>query len=921
MPDSQTTNPQNLPDLDESVRFQVSLGNCEREPIHIPGSIQPHGGLLAFEPATGTILHSSRNVGQWLPVGALPVMGRSMSDVLGEEAYGHVIRELTGSVGGVMRHSIVELKARPHEGQPLPLEAFIHLYRGVGFLEVDPVRCQMPTRDWMQEFEDAIDILRSTVDLEDLLRRTAQRVKRLTGFDRVMIYRFDDRWNGCVIADEHEQGMESFYDLHYPASDIPAQARELYKSNMVRYIADVNYQPVPVIPWLDRLKKRPLDMSHAALRAISPIHIQYLQNMGVGSTLTLSLIVNERLWGLIACHHNSPTALPLRLSRACYALAVTVSCMVNMHIQRQKILVGAANDETRARVISAFNQSHTSLEDILEQCGTDLLKLGSASGGAFWRGDEVYPFGLWPARERAASLIDYAQQTLQSTREDAVFVERADVQPKLMPDELRMVCGMAMISLDPFATCGLLWLRPEYRREVFWGGDPDKPVQLETDADGRMKLSPRSSFARWTTQVQGLSRPWSELDREALRGLLSLREILVVRDSLHQVILSNLHFRSLVNLQSDAYWQVDTSGRVQVLSKPLIIGANANEGQKLPELFADCCDAKAVAQLTDALNSRKSFRNLAITGYQGEERRVFEYQFNGEPLWDQDGRITGMHGTISDLSERRQYEDRLLEAQLAADEANAAKSQFLAHMSHEIRTPLNAILGLTQLLERGELRPDERGLVQQIGESGHSLLRIINDILDLSKIEAGQLRMESRPYNPVQSLRQVLQLFQPLARTKGLDLRLELAEGDLPPAVMGDTLRLEQILINLVSNAIKFTERGEIVASLRSLSSDSDDRLRFEVRDTGIGIAPDALANLFQSFSQADMTITRHYGGTGLGLAICKRLVDLMGGVIGVNSVVGDGSTFWLEIPFERAADSNSHFGHLTRFPAGWATV
>lgn len=587
MSDSHTTTSLDVPDLDESVRFRVNLDNCEREPIHIPAKIQAHGGLLAFDPGTGTVLHSSGNIDQWLPVGALSAMGRAMSDILGEEAYGRVMLGLTGSVGGAVRHSIVELPARPGEGQPLPLEAFVHVQRGVGIFEVEPPSAAPTARDWMQEFEDVIDTLRNAIDLDDLVRRTAQRVKRLTGFDRVMVYRFDDRWNGCVIADVHEPDIESFFDLHYPATDIPAQARELYRSNLVRYIADVNYRPVPVISWEGGVRESALDMSHAMLRAISPIHIQYLQNMGVGSTLTISLLVNDRLWGLIACHHGKPTTLPLRLRRACYALSVAVSCMVNMRVQRQHAQVRAASDEARASVVGAFNQPLASLEDVMEQSGAALLKLGSASGGAFWRGAAVYPFGLWPGRECAAKIVSHARGVLQTTREDAVFMERVAMQPELTPDELRMACGLAAINLDPYATCGLLWLRPEYRREVTWGGDPDKPALMHVDADGRPVLSPRTSFARWTTVVQGQSRPWTELDREGLRGLLALREVLVVRESLHQVMLSNRQFRSLINLQSDAYWQVDVHGRLLILSKPPV-------GWSEPEFEPDAAGAVSI---------------------------------------------------------------------------------------------------------------------------------------------------------------------------------------------------------------------------------------------------------------------------------------------------------------------------------------
>ena len=259
-------------------------------------------------------------------------------------------------------------------------------------------------------------------------------------------------------------------------------------------------------------------------------------------------------------------------------------------------------------------------------------------------------------------------------------------------------------------------------------------------------------------------------------------------------------------------------------------------------------------------------------------------------------------GIVEDISARIEMEERLREASAAAAAANAAKSEFLAHMSHEIRTPMNAVLGLAQVLEREPLAPAQRDMVGRIRGAGASLLAILDDVLDLSKIEAGQLRIEPRPFDLRALLANLDSLMGQAARAKGLALRIE--PPALPPGQLrGDGLRIEQILINLVSNAIKFTERGEV--SLRVRADEVGDvrlRLRAEVRDTGIGIAPEAQARLFAPFTQADAGIARRFGGTGLGLSICKRLVELMGGAIGVHSQPGLGSTFWFELPLERVA-------------------
>ncbi len=254
----------------------------------------------------------------------------------------------------------------------------------------------------------------------------------------------------------------------------------------------------------------------------------------------------------------------------------------------------------------------------------------------------------------------------------------------------------------------------------------------------------------------------------------------------------------------------------------------------------------------------------------------------------------------------------LKQAQEEAEQAARVKSEFLANMSHEIRTPLNAMLGLAQLLEGEALSADQRHLVQRLRTAGRSLLALVNDILDVSKLAAGQLRLEVRTFAPAAVLAQVNSLLGQQARAKGLVFRLDLPAG-LAAWLRGDPLRLEQILVNLVGNAVKFTEHGEVRIQVSQQDIDATAvRLRLEVRDTGIGIAPEHLAILGTSFTQADGSITRRFGGTGLGLAISKQLVERMGGTFGVDSTLGVGSTFWCELPFERASADDARLAEAT---------
>jgi len=331
-----------------------------------------------------------------------------------------------------------------------------------------------------------------------------------------------------------------------------------------------------------------------------------------------------------------------------------------------------------------------------------------------------------------------------------------------------------------------------------------------------------------------------------------------------------------------------------------ITGYTPNEaiGRSCRFLQGPESDPATIERIRAAIRSEESCL-VELINYR-KDGRAFWNELSMSPVRNSAGTLTHFVGVQSDITERKRTEAALRQASIDADSASRAKGEFLANMSHEIRTPMNGILGLTALVLESDLKPDQRDSLNLVASSADALLTVINDILDFSKIEAGKLDLDPAPFALRDAVGDTLKSFALKAHTKGLELACDI-DADVPDDLIGDAGRLRQVLINLIGNAIKFTERGEVVVTAKRIEIPEGVGIRFSVRDTGIGIPKAKCASIFEAFTQADGSTTRRYGGTGLGLTISTRLVQMMGGCIWVESEPGQGSEFLFEACFELA--------------------
>jgi len=497
----------------------VDLSNCEREPIHVPGSIQPRGVLLAVSDPDHVVEQASENLEQLTGMRWQDALGRPLADVLGTAAAGAVIRSAS-AFGDLRERNPVEVTLDV-DGTPVPVDALLHRAvlegerRGRGgatggtpstslVVELEPARGPRPFSfpNTYQAVRGTIADLNRASSLQELYDITAQAVRSLTGFDRVMVYRYDADYNGEVVAEAAADGLNPFLGLHYPASDIPAQARALYEKNWIRLISDVGYEPSPIRPTDHPANGEPLDLTFSTLRSVSPIHVEYLKNMGVHASMSISLLREDKLWGLIACHHYSgPHAPPYATRAAAEFLGSTLSLRLVDRAQEDEVRRALRARSTLTSLTAATLDEDRRLTDTLLG-SPDLLDLLPADGVVVRLQGRTRSAGVEVSPEVAEALAAWAA----AQGDDVVATDSlAQDAPQLtVPEEL--ACGVLVLPLPEGQF--VLWHRGESVRHIDWGGDPHNKAIAEREGDG-IRLSPRKSFERWRESVRGRSEPWT----------------------------------------------------------------------------------------------------------------------------------------------------------------------------------------------------------------------------------------------------------------------------------------------------------------------------------------------------------------------------------------------------------------------------
>ena len=517
------------------------LSVCAREPIHIPGSIQPFGFLLALSSDGLRIHHVSANVADYIGHTPSHVLGQALTAIL-PELPDELVRSIAETAEDQAHYLRIVSLSPP--GGPRNFHAITHRSGDFIILEMEEEKATAPSsfHDVYPLVRAFVETLHQTDNVGALCDLAAREVRRITGVDRVMVYRFDEQWHGTVVAEDRNEHLSSYLDLRFPASDIPAQARALYQRNRLRLIADAHYTPVPLLG-LAGEDDKPLDLSLSVLRSVSPVHLEYMRNMGTGASMSVSLLCDGRLWGLITCHNSTSWHIPFHVRAACDHLGQVLSLQL---AARERVAQSEQRNELRSiqvRLLGHMAESDSFIDGLVRS-EAELLRLTASHGAAILFGGDRILLGQTPSGEEVDALVNWL---VEKGERELYATSRLPQEWEEAETFKDVAAGVLAIGISQIHPAYVLWFRPEVVQTVKWGGEPEKA----TDPEGR--IHPRKSFATWKQTVRLTAMPWDEAEKAAAQELRSAIVGIVLRKAEELAALTAELKRSNKELEAFSY--------------------------------------------------------------------------------------------------------------------------------------------------------------------------------------------------------------------------------------------------------------------------------------------------------------------------------------------------------------------------------
>jgi len=498
--------------------FQVDLTTCDKEVIHIPDSIQPHGMILVLKEPELTILQVSNNTYDFLGLNPEDLLNQPLSLLLDQDQI-NLLRDITNDEDlQFINHLEIFI---PLGNNVVSFDSIMHRNNGGLILELEHKLTDDKNHGFFEFYnllKRALSKLQGAANVIDLSEIVIKEVKKITGFDRVMLYRFNEDWNGTVIAEEKAECLTAYLGFHYPASDIPEPARRLYSQNLLRLIPNVNDESATIVPRNNPLTNQSLDLSNSVLRSVSPCHIEYLHNMGVTASMSIAIMKNQKLWGLIACHHQSPKYISYEIRNACEFFGRMISVELVAKEDSEDAEYKIQLKSVVAKLVEYMSAEKHFIDGLINN-HPNLLNLTNSQGAAIYFEGKYYTLGETPLKLEIQHLIEWIDKNVHQE------VFHTDGLSKIYPEAEKFsdfASGLMVFPISKSQRNYILWFRPEVIQTVNWGGNPKNPVEVMED--GSLHSSPRKSFNLWKETVKLQSLPWKTCE---VNAALELRNAII----------------------------------------------------------------------------------------------------------------------------------------------------------------------------------------------------------------------------------------------------------------------------------------------------------------------------------------------------------------------------------------------------------